>query len=199
MDFLFAAIIRTCHCIFVWEAWKRGWRDQSGSFYRAFQRWCADPFCASDLYHNGADSSYRWFCGTWGSSDPAWRKYCQPAWKMDPSGRGGPSCNCHVRHERGVFRIVWNTDGSGSFCAGSGQCGRDVLCSTDAVYDRVTGRFRICSRNGSHAGKFSCDGYSCTDCGNWTENGSDRSGLCSCQHYVLYCAEWCSRTLWQMV
>ena len=23
------------------------------------------------------------------------------------------------------------------FCAGSGQCGRDVLCSTDAVYDRV--------------------------------------------------------------
>ena len=34
---------------------------------------------------------------------------------MDPSGRGGPSCNCHVRHERGVFRAVWNTDGSGSF------------------------------------------------------------------------------------
>ena len=57
----------------------------------------------------------------------------------------------------------------------------------------------ICSRNGSHTGKFSCDGYSGTDCGNWPENGSDRSGLCSCQHYVLYCAEWCSRTLWQMV
>ena len=55
-----------------------------------------------------------------------------------------------VRHERGVFRIVWNTDGSGSFCAGSGQCGRDVLCSTDAVYDRVIDCFRICSRNGSH-------------------------------------------------
>ena len=52
------------------------------------------------------------------------------------------------------FRIVWNTDGSGSFCAGSGQCGRDVLCSTDAVYDRVIDRFRICSRNGSHAGSF---------------------------------------------
>ena len=43
MDFPFAAIIRTCHCIFVWEAWKRGWRDQSGPFYRAFQRWCANP------------------------------------------------------------------------------------------------------------------------------------------------------------
>ena len=35
---------------------------------------------------------------------------------------------------------------------------------TDAVYDRVIDRFRICSRNGSHAGKFSCDGYSGTDC-----------------------------------
>ena len=69
----------------------------------------------------------------------------------------------------------------------------------DAVYDRVIDRFRICSRKGSHTGKFSCDGYSGTDCGNWPENGSDRSGLCSCQHYVLYCAEWCSRTLWQMV
>lgn len=34
---------------------------------------------------------------------------------MDPSGRGGPSCNCHVRYERGVFSTVWNTDGSGSF------------------------------------------------------------------------------------
>lgn len=55
------------------------------------------------------------------------------------------------------------------------------------------------ARNGSHTGKFSCDGYSGTDCGNWPENGSDRSGLCNCQHYVLYCAEWCSRTLWQMV
>ena len=79
------------------------------------------------------------------------------------------------------------------------MCGMSVLCSTDAVHDRVIDRFRICSRNGSHTGKFSCDGYSGTDCGNWPENGSDRSGLCSCQHYVLYCPEWCSRTLWQMV
>ncbi len=99
-----------------------------------------------------------------------------------------------------AFSALFGTPiGSGSFCAGSGQCGRDVLCSTDAVHDRVIDRFRICSRNGSHTGKFSCDGYSGTDCGNWPENGSDRSGLCNCQHYVLYCAEWCSRTLWQMV
>ena len=33
-------------------------------------------------------------------------------------------------------------------------CGRDVLCSTDAVYDRVIDCFRICSRNGSHTESF---------------------------------------------
>ena len=49
------------------------------------------------------------------------------------------------------------------FCIGGSQCRSDVLYSFDALYDCVPGCIRICGRNGSYTGDFSCSGYSEAD------------------------------------
>ena len=51
---------------------------------------------------------------------------------------------------------------SAAFSGGS-QCRSDVLYSFDALYDCFPGCIRICGRNGSYTGDFSCSGYSEAD------------------------------------
>ena len=61
---------------------------------------------------------------------------------------GGSIGNWLVRHERGVFSTVWNTDGSSSFCNGSCERGGNVLRSTSSLCDCSYHCSRVCNRNG---------------------------------------------------
>ena len=63
-----------------------------------------------------------------------------------------------------AFSALFGTPmAAGCFCTGGSQCRSDVLYSFDALYDCFPGCIRICGRNGSYTGDFSCSGYSEAD------------------------------------
>ena len=69
----------------------------------------------------------------------------------------------YSKNKDGWYESEANSDGCGCFCTGGSQCRSDVLYSFDALYDCFPGCIRICGRNGSYTGDFSCSGYSEAD------------------------------------